>query len=93
MVGLASVHMSIAEPLRAWLLESDPALRWPVERDLLGEPAEVWQAPGSGLPVRGSVPGSWRCRTLMGSGPVGRTSRRASTSPTRGPGSRGRRRP
>ncbi|WP_234792033.1 squalene cyclase [Mycolicibacterium brisbanense] len=27
-----------------WLLDSDPALRWQVERDLVGEPAEVWQA-------------------------------------------------
>jgi hypothetical protein len=27
-----------------WLLESDPALRWQVERDLAGEPAEVWEA-------------------------------------------------
>jgi hypothetical protein len=28
----------------AWLLDSDPALRWQVERDLLGAPAEVWEA-------------------------------------------------
>jgi hypothetical protein len=28
----------------SWLLDSDPALRWQVERDLLGEPAEVWEA-------------------------------------------------
>ncbi len=27
-----------------WLLDSDPALRWQVERDLLGAPAEVWMA-------------------------------------------------
>ena len=27
-----------------WLLDSDPALRWQVERDLAGEPAEVWEA-------------------------------------------------
>jgi len=25
-----------------WLLDSDPALRWQVERDLLGAPPEVW---------------------------------------------------
>ncbi|MGW4525612.1 squalene cyclase [Amycolatopsis sp. NPDC004378] len=30
--------------LLAWLLDSDPALRWQVERDLAGEPPEVWQA-------------------------------------------------
>ena len=28
----------------AWLLDSDPALRWQVERDLAGEPPEVWEA-------------------------------------------------
>ncbi len=27
-----------------WLLDSDPAIRWQVERDLVGAPAEVWQA-------------------------------------------------
>ncbi len=27
-----------------WLLDSDPALRWQVERDLAGEPESVWQA-------------------------------------------------
>jgi hypothetical protein len=27
-----------------WLLDSDPALRWQVERDLAGAPPEVWRA-------------------------------------------------
>ncbi|GEL94827.1 squalene cyclase [Cellulomonas composti] len=27
-----------------WLLDSDPALRWQVERDLVGTPDETWQA-------------------------------------------------
>ena len=27
-----------------WLLDSDPALRWQVERDLAGAPDDVWQA-------------------------------------------------
>jgi hypothetical protein len=27
-----------------WLLDSDPALRWQVERDLVHAPAEVWEA-------------------------------------------------
>ncbi|GAY15352.1 squalene cyclase [Mycobacterium sp. shizuoka-1] len=31
-------------PVADWLVDSDPALRWQVERDLLGEPAEVWDA-------------------------------------------------
>lgn len=26
-----------------WMLDSDPALRWQVERDLVGAPEEVWQ--------------------------------------------------
>jgi hypothetical protein len=30
--------------LLGWLLDSDPALRWQVERDLAGEPDAVWQA-------------------------------------------------
>jgi hypothetical protein len=30
--------------LNAWLLDSDPALRWQVERDLVNEPPEVWEA-------------------------------------------------
>ena len=32
------------EGLIGWLRDSDPALRWQVERDLAGEPPEVWQA-------------------------------------------------
>lgn len=32
-----------AEALTAWLLDADPALRWQVERDLVGEPATVWE--------------------------------------------------
>lgn len=27
-----------------WLQDADPTLRWQVERDLLGEPSEVWEA-------------------------------------------------
>jgi len=32
------------EALINWLRDSDPALRWQVERDLAGEPPEVWRA-------------------------------------------------
>lgn len=32
------------EHLTDWLLDSDPALRWQVERDLLQTPPEVWEA-------------------------------------------------
>lgn len=34
----------MAERVVDWLLDSDPALRWQVERDLLGAPDEIWQA-------------------------------------------------
>ncbi|KRB39098.1 hypothetical protein [Microbacterium sp. Root180] len=36
--------MSISPTLRDWLLDSDPALRWQVERDLLAAPDDVWRA-------------------------------------------------
>ena len=32
------------DTLTGWLLDSDPALRWQVERDLLHRPPEVWEA-------------------------------------------------
>lgn len=34
----------LTDDLAQWLLDSDPSLRHKVERDLLGAPAEVWQA-------------------------------------------------
>jgi len=34
----------VAPMVTTWLLDSDPALRWQVERDLLREPPEVWEA-------------------------------------------------
>jgi hypothetical protein len=34
----------VAEALISWLRDTDPALRWQVERDLAGEPPEVWEA-------------------------------------------------
>lgn len=37
----------------AWLLDSDPSLRWQVERDLAGEPEAVWSATRSRVPLEG----------------------------------------
>jgi hypothetical protein len=34
----------VTAALIAWLRDSDPALRWQVERDLVFEPPEVWEA-------------------------------------------------
>lgn len=36
--------MTVDDRLLHWLLDSDPALRWQVERDLAGAPPEVWQS-------------------------------------------------
>lgn len=36
--------MGVDAELLGWLLDTDPALRWQVERDLAGAPPEVWQA-------------------------------------------------
>ncbi|MFS8102716.1 squalene cyclase [Lentzea alba] len=36
-----------------WLLDSDPALRWQVERDLVGAPVEVWEASRRRVAVEG----------------------------------------
>lgn len=36
--------MSVDPRILDWLRDSDPSLRWQVERDLAGEPAEVWRA-------------------------------------------------
>ena len=36
--------MKISSETLDWLLDSDPALKWQVERDLLDAPAEQWQA-------------------------------------------------
>lgn len=37
----------------AWLLESDPSLRWQVERDLAAEPEDVWRTTRARVPVAG----------------------------------------
>lgn len=36
--------MTLDPALRDWLLDTDPALRWQVERDLLGAPPDLWEA-------------------------------------------------
>jgi hypothetical protein len=42
-----------SEALIDWLLDSDPALRWQVERDLLGEPLSVWEATRARIATEG----------------------------------------
>lgn len=36
-----------------WLLDSDPSLRWQVERDLVGAPPSVWEATRSRIATEG----------------------------------------
>lgn len=36
--------MTLEKTTLDWLLDSDPALRWQVERDVVGAPEQVWQA-------------------------------------------------
>jgi hypothetical protein len=43
----------VAEALIAWLLDSDPALRWQVERDLVGEPPTVWEGTRARIATEG----------------------------------------
>ncbi|MGC0366984.1 hypothetical protein ABH922_004968 [Rhodococcus sp. 27YEA15] len=40
-------------PTTAWLLNSDPALRWQVERDLVGSPPDVWKATRARIATEG----------------------------------------
>ncbi|WP_319452909.1 MULTISPECIES: squalene cyclase [unclassified Mycobacterium] len=44
--------MLVDNPIE-WLLDSDPALRWQVERDLCGAPPEVWQATRARIATEG----------------------------------------
>jgi len=41
------------EEVVEWLLDSDPALRWQVERDLSGAPEETWRATRSRVATQG----------------------------------------
>jgi hypothetical protein len=41
------------DALTGWLLDSDPALRWQVERDVTREPPEVWEATRARIATEG----------------------------------------
>jgi hypothetical protein len=43
----------VAESLTDWLLNSDPSLRWQVERDIIGEPSAVWEATRARIATEG----------------------------------------
>jgi hypothetical protein len=43
----------VADAVIAWLLDSDPALRWQVERDVMSEPSVVWEATRARIATEG----------------------------------------
>jgi hypothetical protein len=45
--------MAVEPALLDWLLETDPALRWQVERDLLGAPQGTWNATRARIATEG----------------------------------------
>ncbi len=53
-----------------WLLEGDPAIRWQVRRDLLGEPERAWRAERARVATEG-----WGARLLAERGADGRWTR------------------
>jgi hypothetical protein len=57
---------NLEEPLMQWLLDSDPAIRWQVLRDLTGEPGDVVQTERSRVAVEG-----WGARLLEQQAPDG----------------------
>ena len=59
-----------------WLLDSDPAIRWQVLRDLVHAPAGVVAAERARVATEGWVPDCWRCRAKTASGREARASRR-----------------
>jgi hypothetical protein len=55
------------DDVTTWLLEGDPAIRWQVMRDLLGEPESVWKAEQSRIGDQG-----WGAQLLSHQDDVGR---------------------
>lgn len=45
--------MAVDPTLLTWLLDSDPTLRWQVERDLAGLPPETWEATRARIATEG----------------------------------------
>lgn len=45
--------VDLVDQVTAWLLDSDPALRWQVERDIVGAPDESWQATRARVALEG----------------------------------------
>src|SRR5450432_789777 len=59
-----------------WLLDSDPAIRWQVMRDLVGAPAEIIADECTRTVQEGWGPDCYRCRAKTASGREVRAFRR-----------------
>jgi hypothetical protein len=64
--------MASDEAVVDWLLEGDPAIRWQVMRDLLDEPAAVWEEERRRTLEEGWVVELLACRGADGEWPAGR---------------------
>lgn len=73
----------LTEALALWLLDSDPALRWQVERDLLGAPPQVWQATRARVATEGFGARLLALQDSDGQWPAAPSSRLTSTSPNK----------
>jgi hypothetical protein len=56
----------VTDPVVAWLLDSDPSLRWQVMRDLLGAPEREWRPERAKIETEG-----WGARLLAAEDPDG----------------------
>lgn len=79
MSPLESAAMTSEAPIEG-LLDSDPALRWQVERDVLHEPAEVWEATRARIATEGWVITLSPNRIRMGNGQEARSSQQTTTA-------------
>ena len=68
----SGVALERDDPTIAWLLEGDPVIRWQTMRDLLDEPAEVWEAERRRVSSEGWVAAMLEHRTPHGDWPKGR---------------------
>ena len=66
-----STNTASRDPVLAWLLKGDPAIRWQVFRDLLGRPAREWRAEQARVATEG-----WGARLLACQDANGRWTRR-----------------
>ena len=65
-----------------WLLAGDPAIAWQTRRDLLDQPAEVYELNARWSPQQDGGDASWITKTPMAPGVAACTARNGSRPPT-----------